>query len=125
MNKLVNKAFSRHEHYLVRDPANSLRTGDIIEISPGWRVSKNVRHVVTKILAPFGSRIEDRPKVPTEEERIKEYEAKKSVKDERRRLRKEGLVDENGNPILRLEGGKNSVEKRKKGDKRRVESDVD
>lgn len=68
----------------MHDPRSSLREGDIISISPGWRASKHVHHVVSSIIAPFGEPIEARPAVPTEEERIKEREAKKRVKDERR-----------------------------------------
>jgi len=133
MNKLVNKAFSRDEHYLVRDPANSLRTGDIIEMTPGWRVSKNVRHVVTRILAPFGSRIEERPRVPSEEERIEEYMVNKRAKDERRWLRGKRWFDKDGKVIPRFQEGKKAKGeedgekkgKEKEEDKRRVESDVD
>jgi small subunit ribosomal protein S17 len=68
----------------VHDPNASLREGDIISISPGWRMSKHVHHVVSAIIAPFGEPIEERPPVPTEEERIKEREEKKRIKDERR-----------------------------------------
>ena len=76
--------FSRHESLLVHDPRSSLRAGDIIEISPGWRVSKDVRHVVNKIIAPFGEPIEARPPIPTVEERIEERLRKKAEKDARR-----------------------------------------
>ena len=68
----------------MHDPRSSLRIGDIISISPGWRVSKHVHHVVSQIIAPFGDPIEARPPVPTEGERIREREEKKRIKDEMR-----------------------------------------
>lgn len=71
----------------MHDPADSLRLGDIVSIKPGWRISKQVRHVVERIVAPFGSSIESRPPVPTEEERIAERERKRAAKHERRRAR--------------------------------------
>lgn len=56
-------------------------------IAPGWRYSKHVHHVVTSIIAPFGTPVEERPPVPTEEERLEErrrkYEAKKVRREER------------------------------------------
>lgn len=45
------------------------------------------------IIAPFGEPIENRPPVPTEEERIAERQAKLDGKRERRRLKKEVDVD--------------------------------
>lgn len=48
-----------------------------------------MRHVVSRIIAPFGVPIEERPPVPTAEERIAERERKRAEKDERRRVRKE------------------------------------
>jgi ribosomal protein S17 len=85
--------FNATSHLLVHDPRSSLRIGDIISISPGWRVSKHVHHVVNSIIAPFGEPIEERPAVPSEEERVAEREAKKRVKDERRRGRRDGKVE--------------------------------
>jgi small subunit ribosomal protein S17 len=85
---IVMQYFSRRTHLLVHDPRSSLRTGDIISISSGWRTSKQVHHVVNSIIAPFGEPIESRPPVPTEEERLAEREAKKKRKDERKKLRR-------------------------------------
>ncbi|CAG8954875.1 hypothetical protein HYFRA_00008562 [Hymenoscyphus fraxineus] len=93
-NKHIQKDFNHTQHLLVHDPASSLRTGDIISISSGWRVSKNVHHVVRSIIAPFGEPIEGRPPVPTEEERIAERARKKEEKEERRRVRNGGKVKE-------------------------------
>lgn len=88
--------FNRTSHLLVHDPASSLRIGDIISISPGWRASKHVHHVVNSILAPFGDPIEARPKVPSEDERLATREAKRAAKEERRRLARIGDVVEEG-----------------------------
>lgn len=41
---------------------------------------------MNSILAPFGEPIEDRPKVPTEEERLALRAEKRALKEERRRL---------------------------------------
>jgi hypothetical protein len=77
---------------MVHDPALSLRTGDVISISSGWRVSKNVHHVVRSILAPFGEPIEARPPVPTEEERMAERVAKSNAKMARKKAREAELL---------------------------------
>ncbi|KAM3072040.1 hypothetical protein ACMFMG_008502 [Clarireedia jacksonii] len=71
-NNHIRKKFNLKKHLLVHDPRSSLRTGDIISITPGTRYSKSVSHVVTSIIAPFGSPIEERPAIPTAEERAKE-----------------------------------------------------
>ncbi|KAL5354370.1 hypothetical protein V496_10612 [Pseudogymnoascus sp. VKM F-4515 (FW-2607)] len=83
-NKHVRKYFNHPKTYLVHDPRSSLRAGDIIEISSGWRVSKSVRHVVSRIIAPFGEPIEARPSVMTEVELLEERRKKKEAKDLRR-----------------------------------------
>lgn len=43
--------------------------------------------------------------MPTADERIREYKLGKLVKDARRRARKDGLLDADGNPFLRLADG--------------------
>jgi len=83
-NKKVRKYFNHHTFLLVHDPRSSLRTGDIIEISPGWRISRHVRHVVNRIIAPFGEPVEARPAVLSEVERLEERRRKKEEKDRRR-----------------------------------------
>ncbi|PKS07064.1 hypothetical protein jhhlp_005661 [Lomentospora prolificans] len=87
-NSQVQKWFSNPHQYLVHDPNSSLRTGDIVAIAPGWRSSRQKRHVVKHIIAPAGSAIEERPPVPSQEARIAEYEKKRAAKDERRAARK-------------------------------------
>ena len=71
----------------MHDPNSSLRAGDVVSIVPGWPTSRHKRHAVKHIIAPFGSEIEERPPIPTREERIAEREAKKNAKDERRAAR--------------------------------------
>ncbi|KAM0249365.1 hypothetical protein ACHAQJ_009081 [Trichoderma viride] len=83
-NKVINKWFADPKHYLVHDPNSSLRTGDVVSIVPGWPTSKHKRHVVKKIIAPYGIPTEERPPIPTLEERIAEREAKQAAKGERR-----------------------------------------
>ncbi|QSZ28799.1 hypothetical protein DSL72_003304 [Monilinia vaccinii-corymbosi] len=78
------KYFNATSHLLVHDPNSSLRTGDVISISPGWRTSKTVRHVVSSIIAPFGTPISERPPIPTAEERIAGRERKLMAKDIRK-----------------------------------------
>ncbi|KZF21874.1 nucleic acid-binding protein [Xylona heveae TC161] len=89
-NNHIRKFFSKPTHYLVRDPNNSTREGDIVRIAAGFRVSKQVRHVVTAIIAPFGDTLRSRPHVPSEAKRQRQLEAKRHAKlarrAERRRL---------------------------------------
>lgn len=72
----------------MHDPNTSLRTGDVVSIRPGWPTSQHKRHVVNKIIAPFGVPIDQRPPVPDIEELIVLREAKKAAKDERRAARR-------------------------------------
>ncbi|CCT67437.1 related to ribosomal protein [Fusarium fujikuroi] len=88
-NKIVNKWFADPKHYLVHDPNSSLRTGDVVSIVPGWPTSQHKRHVIKHIIAPYGTPTTERPPVPTLEERIADYEAKKAKKDERRAARRQ------------------------------------
>lgn len=83
--------FADPKHYLVHDPNSSLRTGDVVSIVPGWPTSQRKRHVVKHIIAPYGVPIDERPPVPTLEERIAEREAKKAAKDQRKADRMQDL----------------------------------
>ncbi|KKA29273.1 hypothetical protein TD95_002518 [Thielaviopsis punctulata] len=91
-NSRVSKWFSVPKNHLVHDPNNSLKTGDVVAITPGWRTSGHKRHVVKHIIAPASTPIEERPPVPTLEERIAEYETKKAAKDARRKARKDAEI---------------------------------
>lgn len=86
--------FPDPKNYLVHDPNSSLRTGDVVSIVPGWPTSQHKRHVVKQIIAPRGVPIEERPPVPTLEERIAEREAKKAAKDARRLARRQAAEAE-------------------------------
>lgn len=59
-----------------------------MEIMNGWRTSKMKRFVVNRIVAPFGPPIEERPPVPTLEEREAERESWRAFKKQRNKLRK-------------------------------------
>ena len=58
-------------------------------ITPGWRTSKHKRHVVKHIIAPSGTPIEERPPIPTEEERWDARDTWRQAKDERRASRRQ------------------------------------
>lgn len=76
---------------MVHDPASSLNEGDVIELHR-LRVSSAVRHVVGSIISPFGTPIDQRPPVPTGDERLAKYKEKRFVKLERRTLRKKAAM---------------------------------
>ncbi|GES61100.1 hypothetical protein ATEIFO6365_0006055900 [Aspergillus terreus] len=84
----LRKTYPKITSYLVSDPRNSLREGDVIEFSSGYPKSRHVRHVVERIIAPFGAAIEERPPVMTREERDAERAAKRAAKWERREARR-------------------------------------
>ncbi|KAF7115792.1 hypothetical protein CNMCM5793_003432 [Aspergillus hiratsukae] len=87
----LRKSYPRITHYLVADPRNSLREGDVIEFSSGFPKSRNVRHVVERIVAPFGCAVEERPPVMTREERDALRAEKRAAKWQRREaMRSEG-----------------------------------
>ncbi|KAI8956560.1 nucleic acid-binding protein [Daldinia sp. FL1419] len=105
----VQKFFKEPRFKLVHDPRNSVRQGDVVAIEPSWRVSQHVRHVVKHIIAPYGEPIEERPPVPTLEERIAERAAKRAAKDERR-----ALIKEEKARILEKEKAAAELEKKKR-----------
>ncbi|RKU41117.1 hypothetical protein DL546_003303 [Coniochaeta pulveracea] len=88
-NGRIKKFFNDPKTYLVHDPNNSLRTGDVVAITPGWVTSQHKRHLVKHIIAPNGSPVEERPPVPTQDEMWAAREAKKAAKDARRAERAE------------------------------------
>ncbi|PVI07478.1 nucleic acid-binding protein, partial [Periconia macrospinosa] len=69
-NKKFKKHFPSPITHLVSDPQNSVVEGDVVRISSGWRTSKNIRHVISAIVAPFGAPVEDRPPVLTHAQRM-------------------------------------------------------
>lgn len=92
-NNHIKKNFNRHKDVLVHDPNDSLRTGDIISISSGMRFSKTVRHIVEDIIAPFDTPIEERPPIPTPEERKIQREQKRLWKLQNRKTKRKGLFN--------------------------------
>ncbi|KAK0648797.1 hypothetical protein B0T16DRAFT_120348 [Cercophora newfieldiana] len=88
-NKLLKKHFNDPKTYLVHDPNNSVRAGDVVAISPGFRTSQHKRHVINHIIKPCGVPISERPPIPTQAEREAEREAKSAAKAERRALKKQ------------------------------------
>ncbi|KAL0936675.1 mitochondrial 37S ribosomal protein uS17m [Colletotrichum truncatum] len=88
-NQKVQKMFTKPKNYLVHDPNSSLRTGDVVSIVPGWRTSRHKRHVVKGIIAPHATPIEERPPIPTEEERLAARMQKRDAKDTRRAARRQ------------------------------------
>lgn len=57
--------------------------GDVVRIASGWRTSKQIRHVVASIVAPFGEPVENRPHVLNEEERMDMLIKQRLLKDVR------------------------------------------
>lgn len=86
-DKHIRKYYPKVTTYLVHDPRNSLREGDVIEFSSGFPKSRHVRHVVERIISPFGVGIDQRPPVMTREEREAERAAKRAAKLQRREQR--------------------------------------
>ncbi|OKL60827.1 hypothetical protein UA08_03813 [Talaromyces atroroseus] len=86
----IRKPYPKTTTYLVADPRDSLREGDVIEFSSGAPRSRHVRHVVERIIAPFGEEISARPAVMTRQER----EAEKMLKRAEKLARKASRVAE-------------------------------
>ncbi|PTU18113.1 hypothetical protein P175DRAFT_0504003 [Aspergillus ochraceoroseus IBT 24754] len=84
----LRKSYPKITTYLVSDPQNSLREGDVIEFSSGFPKSRRVRHVVERIIAPFGESIEGRPAVLSREERDALRAQKRAAKATRREERR-------------------------------------
>lgn len=85
--KKVQKSFQVPSYHLVHDPNNSVRQGDVINISAGWRASQHVRHIVRHIIAPNGPPIDERPPVMSEQELYEKYAAKRELKLANRAIR--------------------------------------
>ncbi|OJJ49144.1 hypothetical protein ASPZODRAFT_129551 [Penicilliopsis zonata CBS 506.65] len=83
----IRKLYPKVTKYMVSDPRNSLREGDVIEFSSGFPKSRHVRHVVERIIAPFGESLESRPPLMTKEERDAVRVEKRAAKLDRREAR--------------------------------------
>ncbi|KAJ9292621.1 hypothetical protein DTO271G3_8593 [Paecilomyces variotii] len=87
-DRFIRKTYPKTTTYLVSDPRNSLREGDVIEFSSGAPKSRRVRHVVERIVAPFGTPVEERPAVMSRAEREEERARKREEKVKRREERR-------------------------------------
>jgi small subunit ribosomal protein S17 len=108
---------------MVHDPNNSCYEGDVVSIRSGWRTSKNVRHVVTSIIAPMGPPLSERPSVPTEAERLGAKEKKRAEKDLRQMERGRRVSAERVQKRVKLEmrvAHEALVERRKKEEEERI-----
>ncbi|KAF2160559.1 hypothetical protein M409DRAFT_28943 [Zasmidium cellare ATCC 36951] len=85
-NKRIKKYFQTYKNHLVHDPNSSLVTGDVVELHR-LHVSKQVDHVVARIVSPFGTPVEQRPPIPSPDERLASYKEKRFAKLKRRELR--------------------------------------
>ncbi|KAL4908335.1 hypothetical protein BDW74DRAFT_147295 [Aspergillus multicolor] len=87
-DSFLHKNYPKVTTFMVSDPRNSLREGDVIEFSSGYPKSRRVHHVVERIIAPFGQAIQDRPAVLSREERdairVEKRVAKAARREERR-----------------------------------------
>jgi len=109
-NKKIRKHFPSTTTHLVSDPNSSLRTGDVVSIASGFRTSRNIRHVVSSIIAPFGPPVEARPPVPTASELLALRAQHRLLKDVRQAARgrkasaeRVKLVEEVGGYVPSLE----------------------
>lgn len=84
----LRKTYPKITNFLVADPRNSLRDGDVIEFASGFPKSRTVHHVVERIIAPFGSPIDQRPLVMSREERDATREQKRVAKWQRKEQRR-------------------------------------
>ena len=98
--------------------------GDVVELHR-LRVSTIVHHVVASIVTPFGTPISERPPIPTPDERLAEYKARRFAKLHRRELRQkaadgdEAAIEElkamGLDPGKGIEPGKRQSERLEKG----------
>ena len=79
------KHFVTHKNLLVSDPTDATRTGDVVRIADEGQVSRRIHHVITEIVAPWGPSVDERPAVPSQEQRQAEKEDKHQRKLERRK----------------------------------------
>ncbi|KAF2858873.1 nucleic acid-binding protein [Piedraia hortae CBS 480.64] len=82
-NSRIKKFYADPQNHLVHDPNSSLATGDVVKLHR-LHVSKRVRHVVSEIVAPFGTPVESRPPIPTADERLAQWKEHRLQKRERK-----------------------------------------
>ncbi|KAJ5898800.1 Nucleic acid-binding OB-fold [Penicillium taxi] len=103
-DKRIRKYYPVETRYLVSDPRDSLREGDVIEFSSGAPKSRHVHHIVERIITPFAVPIEERPAVMSRAELEKEREARWAAKYIRRESRRLGQEVDLVAPAAKLVG---------------------
>lgn len=107
----ISQFFGSFKQHLVHDPNNSLIVGDVIQLHR-LHVSTQVFHVVGAITAPFGKPLDQRPPVPTPDDRLAAYKEKRFAKLERRTLRVKAAAGDaeaiKALKAIELDPGKNS-----------------
>ncbi len=108
---------------LVHDPRGSCIEGDVVNVQGGLRASKTVRHVVTRIVAPFGGvAVAKRPAVLTPDEK-RNYKADQTRAKLERRAERRRAVEEGDREGKREEGKEAGMEvPGKKGDRADVKA---
>ncbi|KAL4932126.1 uncharacterized protein BDV17DRAFT_254947 [Aspergillus undulatus] len=98
-DNFLRKTYPKVTTFMVSDPQNSLREGDVVEFSSGYPKGRRVHHIVERIIAPFAVPIEDRPAVLSREERDAIRTEKRAAKWARREQRRieSGLAPSEGN----------------------------
>ena len=61
----------------------------MVRITSGWHLSKHIKHRAAEIVAPWGPPINERPRIPSDEEILAILAAKKAAKMERRAQRRD------------------------------------
>lgn len=103
----------RPKTLLVHDPRQSCVEGDVVHVQGGFRVSKAVKHVVTRIVAPFGGvAVEDRQPVLTDEDRANWRTKSILLKYDRRLQKKKEEADETDETERRKTEAEAKVKKR-------------
>ena len=72
------------------DPSESLRAGDVVRIASGWHSGKHIKHRVMEIVAPWGPPIDERPRIPSDQDLLDAKNMKKAARMERRAQRRKG-----------------------------------
>ena len=82
------------------DPNDSLRLGDVVAVErPGRTISRRVKFIIAKIIAPYGPPIEERPRVLGREEIEQMWKEKTEAKQQRRAERR-ALVEGRSQELL-------------------------
>lgn len=89
-NAYLKRHYNEHPTFMVSDPADSLREGDIVRFAP-WPKTKKVRHVVTDLMVPFGPPADERPAVTGLEELVRRKQEQHAREWEKKQARKRAV----------------------------------